>query len=409
MIVKQYVKRFESLGFGMFVHFGLYSLLGTGEWAKYMLKISDEEYYALTEKFDPKPDWAKKLAKAAKNAGCKYITLTVRHHDGFSLFDTCGLNTFDAPHAKCGRDLAKEFVDACREEGLIPFFYHTLLDWYEEHFDTDFPKYLEYLRKSIEILCTNYGKIGGFWFDGMWSKKDEDWEEDALYGTIRKYQPEAMIINNTGLIHLGELGHVELDSVTFERGKPKPLNMEGAPKYVASEMCEIFADHWAYAAEDLNYKSPAKMIEELADCRRCGSNMLMNIGPMEDGSIRPIDAAMLDLMGKWVGYYDEAIRRPRPTGIEIEGKTEDFLLKDGKNYYLFCYHLPMKADPNVAKFGADNYEERFVLPEKILSVNWMDNHEEVVFKQKGDKVTVYTAPFRYGRSLVVRVAKIICQ
>ena len=181
MIVKQYIKEFENLGLGMFVHFGLYSVLGKGEWAKFIHKIPDEEYYSIMEQFDPKKDWAKELVATAKNAGCKYITLTTRHHDGFSLYDTCGLNTLDAMHAKCGRDLVKEFVDACREQGIIPFFYHTLLDWYQESYRTDFPAYLKYLRDSVEILCTNYGKIGGLWIDGMWNKPDDDWQEDALY------------------------------------------------------------------------------------------------------------------------------------------------------------------------------------------------------------------------------------
>lgn len=283
MIIKQYIKEFEQLGFGMFVHFGLYSIIGRGEWYKDAHQVSDAEYEAYAKQFNPKQDWAIELAKTAKNAGCKYITITTHHHDGYSLFDTCGLDDYDAPHS-CGRDLIKEFVDACRTYDIIPFFYHTLLDWREKTFYTDFPDYLDYLRKSVGILCTSYGKIGGLWFDGMWSKPNDDWEEDALYGTIRKHQPEAMIINNTGLSAHGALGHIELDSVTFERGKPGAINMEGAPKYVASEMCEVFASHWGYTKEDLNFKSPAQMIRELADCRRYGSNMLINVGPMADGS-----------------------------------------------------------------------------------------------------------------------------
>ena len=277
MIIKQYIKDFENLGFGMFVHFGLYSVLGKGEWAKKLLAISDEEYYKLAEDFHPEPDWADRLVTTAKRAGCKYITLTTRHHDGYSLYDTCGLNELDAPHT-CGRDLVREFVDACRRQDIIPFFYHTLLDWHEESYRTDFKEYLKYLRKSVELLCTNYGKIGGLWFDGMWDRLEDDWEEDALYGCIRKHQPDAMIINNTGLSALGALGHIELDSVTFERGNPQPLNMDGAPKYVASEMCQVFADHWGYAKEDLNYKSPADMIRDLVLCRRYGSNLLMKRG-----------------------------------------------------------------------------------------------------------------------------------
>ncbi len=409
MIIKQYIKDFEKLGFGMFVHFGLYSILGTAEWAKHNNKIPDAIYNSLIEHFNPRADWAIELVKKAKKAGCKYITLTTRHHDGFSLFDTCGLNTYDAPHSKCARDLVREFVDACNSEGIIPFFYHTLLDWWHKDFFDDFPRYLKYLRESVEIICKNYGKIGGIWFDGMWSKPEDDWEEDALYATIRKYQPEAMIINNTGLFAHGALGHPELDSVTFERGKPGPINMEGAPKYVASEMCEVFCDHWGYAKEDLNYKSPAQMIRELADCRRYRSNMLMNIGPMGDGSIREIDQAILSLMGQWVDYFDEAIRIPAPTGIEIEGKPDDFILKRDNNYYLFCYNLPMSADPNVALFKDAQYDSRFQLTDRIETVTWMDNGEAVEFKQDGDNVTVKTVPYTYGRNLVVRVAKLVCE
>ena len=141
MIVKEYIKNFEKLGFGMFVHFGAYSVIGRGEWAKKTHNIPWDEYMKAVKVFNPKPTWAKELAQAAKDAGARYITLTTRHHDGFSLYDTKGLNDYDAPHV-CGRDLVREFVDACRAEGIIPFFYHTLLDWHEESYQTDFPKYL---------------------------------------------------------------------------------------------------------------------------------------------------------------------------------------------------------------------------------------------------------------------------
>lgn len=408
MIIKKYIQDFEKLGLGMFVHFGLYSVLGKGEWAKSCLNIPDEEYLGLPGKFNPGPDWARELAGTARRAGCKYITLTTRHHDGFSLYDTCGLNEYDAPHSACGRDLVREFVDACREQEIIPFFYHTLLDWHEESYRTDFPEYLKYLRASVEILCKNYGKIGGIWFDGMWDKPGADWEEDALYGMIRHFQPEAMIINNTGLSARGTLGHIELDSVTFERGKPQPLNFEGVPKYVASEMCEIFADHWGYAREDLAYRSPAQMICELAECRKYGSNMLLNVGPVGDGSLRPMDAAMLGIVGEWVGYYEEAIRAPRPVNIQVRNKEEDFLLKDGQNYYLFCFHLPMRADANVAQNEEADFSDLFELSEQIRAISWMDNGEAVDFEQEGSSVTVHTVPYCYGRNLVVRVAKIEC-
>lgn len=407
MIVKQYIKNFEKLGFGMFVHFGIYSMLGKGEWAKNYLKIPDHDYDLLRQKFIPKKEWTDELVTTAKNAGCKYITLTMRHHDGFSLYDTCGLNKYDAPHG-CGRDLAQEFVVACRKQDIVPFFYHTLLDWHETSYQTDFPEYLKYLRASVELLCRNYGKIGGLWFDGMWDKPDADWEEGALYATIRKYQPEAMIINNTGLAERGKLGNIELDSVTFERGKPQPINLEDSPKYIASEMCQVFGDHWGYAEDDLNYKSTATIIEDLAACRRYGSNLLLNVGPTGNGTLRLLDRAMLETVGKWVAYNDEAIRAPRPTEIEIENKPKDFMLKNEETYYLFVHDLPMIADPNVALNREADYVEKFRFDQKIRDVRWLDNGQLVAFSQNGDQTVINTEPFRYGENLVVRVAKIKC-
>ena len=405
MIVKQYIKDFENLGFGLFVHYGIYSLLGKGEWVKEHRNMDADEYYDLANQFEPAADWAEQLALAAKQAGCKYITLTARHHDGYSLFDTCGLNTLDAPHS-CGRDLVREFVDACRKYEIKPFFYHTLIDWHEETYKSDFKEYLKYLRKSVEILCTKYGKIGGFWFDGMVKRPNDDWEQDALYQCIRKYQPDAMIINNTGIRDQGKLGHIEIDSVTFERGKPRQINLEGSPKYVASEMCEIFANHWGYAKEDFNFKSPADLIRELALCRRFGTNFLMNVGPTEDGTIRKLDAAMLELIGQWVAIHKEAIYEPSPSHIEVENKPDDFILVKDKDYYLFCNGLPMKANPDVEIQKDTSYKDIFKLDKKIKRITWLDNGVELDFEQNGEDVLVKTAPFQYGRQLVVRIAKI---
>ena len=205
-IAADYIKNFEQLGFGMFVHFGLYSKLRSSEWTFHLHKRNMDEYSKLIETFDVKADAIKDLVALAKKSGCKYITLTTRHHEGFSLYDTKGLNDFDALHSSTGRDLIKEFVDECRKEDILPVFYHTTLDWYNKDFENDFDAYLENLKKSVEILCTNYGKIGGLWFDGNWAKPDADWKENELYAMIRRLQPEAMIVNNTGLEARGAVG-----------------------------------------------------------------------------------------------------------------------------------------------------------------------------------------------------------
>lgn len=406
MIIEKRIKQFEALAFGMFVHFGLYSVHAKGEWA-YNRNITPEDYAKLFDLFDPDPDWAEELVQTAKQAGCKYITLTARHHDGFSLYDTCGLTDYDAPHSAAGRDLVREFVDACHRHGLVPLFYHTLLDWHVPSYKENFPEYLKYLRASVEILCKNYGKIGGFWFDGTWDKKDADWEEDAMYSLIRSYQPDAMIINNTGLSALGELGHIELDSVTFERGRPRPINLEGSPKYIASEMCQVFANHWGYAKRDFNFKSLSEIIEDLCSCRRYGANYLLNVGPMGNGRLRPLDRAMLQTLGEWVDIHAEALYQPRPTDIAVDGKERNFILKGDGCYYLFAHGLDMKGDVNVELIKAmPDYNNVFRLADKIKSVKWIDNGEELPFTQEGDRVTVVTTPQRYGEQLVVKIAKI---
>lgn len=402
MIIKQHIKEFEAMGLGMFVHFGIYSVLGKGEWAKFILKIPNDAYEALAERFCPHPDWAKELVAAAKSAGAKYITITSRHHDGYSLYDTQGLTDFDSMHY-FGRDYIREFVDACRAEGLIPFFYHTLVDWHVPEYHNDFKAYLRYLRASVEKLCTNYGKIGGLWFDGTWDKRDADWEEDELYSMIRSHQPDAMIINNTGMDALGALGHIELDSVTFERGRPKPINMPGAPKYIASEMCQVMNEHWGYAALDLNYSSMKEIIGEFVACRRYGANYLLNVGPKGDGRLKTIDKGILEELGKWVFLNEEAVRKPRPTEITVDGYDSDFILEGNDALYLFVTDLP------TINMTPEGSARKFMLDRKIKAVHWLDSNEPLPFSQENGIAQIHALPFSYGTNLTARVAKIITE
>lgn len=392
----EYIENFKKMGFGMFNHFGLYSILGKGEWVLAQGKIDHAKYNELTRKFKVKKDWAKQLVKTAKAAGCRYITLTTRHHDGFSLYDVKGLNDFDAPHSACGRDLIREFVDECNKEGIVPFFYHTLLDWYNPDYKNDFPKYIDYLVKSIEILCTQYGKIGGFWFDGMWDKPNDDWQEDRIYGTIRKYQPEAMIINNTGLNECGKTGHREIDSVTFERGKA--FFVDTSEKPLAGEVCEALTDHWGYAKEDICVKSPKELVEMLIDCRKFNCNLLLNTGLMGNGLIPDGEKANLLAVGKWIkvnkGFIYDVV------SAHIEAENAD-VLTDGKYYYAVIKKVPMSADPNVANM-ADNRTVTIKTDKKVVSAKWLDNGKSV----KGPKKNSFPVePFAYGYSYGARVAR----
>ncbi len=401
----KYIADFEKLGLGMFVHWGLYSQLGEGEWTFKLHKRSMEEYRKLADSFTAEDFDADALVLTAKRAGCRYVTLTTRHHEGFSLYDTCGLSTFDALHTPAGRDLVREFVEACRRHDIVPFFYHTTLDWYRPDFEQDFDAYLEYLRKSVELLCRNYGKIGGLWFDGNWSKPDADWKLDDLYGTIRKYQPEAMIINNTGLAAGGEIIHPEIDAVTFEQGRPTPMKREGMSKYVAAEMCHTLNDHWGIGQNDFNYKSPCEVIENLCACRKVGANYLLNVGPTAQGGMDPFQGALMGVLGKWMALYGEAIYNGKPHSARCMNK-KNFALKADGYLYFFIHDLKRTGSPHVTPEGRYCGGIAFnLVSERITQIEWMDNGEKLNFSQNEDFLSFFATGFPYGMSTCVRVAR----
>ena len=392
-IDRSYVKDFEKLGFGLFVHFGLYSVNAKGEWSYHLHKIPQEKYEKLIPKFKITKNWAKNLVKTAKSTGCKYITLTTRHHDGFSLYDTKGLSDYGVMNSPTKRDLIKEFVDECNANGIVPFFYHTLLDWHNEYYKTDFKKYIDYLISSVEILCTNYGKIGGIWFDGMWDKPNEDWQEDRLYQTIRKHQPTAMIINNTGLSALGKVGHPELDSVTFERGNP--CFVDNSDRHRAGEMCQVLNDHWGYCKNDCNFKSVKELVSNLIDCRKFNCNFLINTGLKGNGEINLTDKALLGEIGKFVKANKGFIYDIKSCEITAENAV---ILKDSNYYYAVINDVNMTADENVQ---LSSIEREVKVNADIKNAVWLDNGKRIKLKKNTFKVE----PFKYGTSYGLRIAR----
>lgn len=393
-----YVERFKTLGVGMFVHFGLYSVAGKGEWYKYQYKVTDVEYQKLMSKFKVHKNWAKELVKVAKSMGAKYINIGTRHHDGFSLYDTKGLNEYDSIHTPTGRDLIREFVEECNKEGIVPFFYHTLLDWYNPDYNDNFPSYIDYLVKSIEILCTSYGKIGGIWFDGMWDKPNADWQEDRIYATIRKYQPEAMIINNTGLIQLGKIGHFELDGVTFERGKTFSVDNSDRPR--AGEMCQVLNDNWGYAKDDCNYKSVKEILENLVDCRVCGCNFLLNVAPKLSGIIKNFDKEFVGEVGKWIKTNKNFIYEAKPvTDVTADGAD---ILFDGKYYYAIIKDMTMAGDPHVALYAEGEKGCIKINSEKrATKAEWLDSGKRVKIRNN----SFIAEAFPYGVNHIIRVLR----
>ena len=395
-----YIDRFEHLGMGMFVHFGLYSVIGKGEWYRAVYNIDQEKYEKTTEKFKVNKNWAKEIVTTARKAGAKYITLTTRHHDGFSLYDTCGLSEFDALHSPTKRDLVREFVDECNKQGIVPFFYHTLLDWHHPTYESDFKNYLEYLRESVKILCTKYGKIGGLWFDGSWSRPNiDDWEFDKLYAVIRKYQPEAMIINNTGLVGEGEISHPEIDSVTFERGHPFEVNAHG--KEIAGEMCDGINDHWGCATDDIACKPASYLIESLVNCRVNNCNYLINTGPLANGMLNPIEKYTLLNLGRWIKRNKNFIYNVKKA--DITATLGDLLVGEDGYYYLVNHGVPMSVNANVTHMH-DKDILTINTDRKVANAKWLDNNKPAI-KVKGKKNTFEATPFPYGSALCSRVLR----
>lgn len=404
------IRRFEDQAFGLFLHYGLYSLTGRGEWVQFHEEIPPEEYRRLAGRFTAEAFDGRSLARLARESGMRYACLTTRHHEGFSLYDTRGLSDFDVMRTPCGRDLVADFVEGCRAEGIAPFLYHTTLDWsWNSHRcdAPDFRRYLAYLRDSVEVLCRNYGPIAGLWFDGNWSRKDWDWEEDALYGLIRRWQPEAMIINNTGLGARGQVGHAELDTVTFEQGLPADAERPAQGKYLAREMCKTLNRHWGLARADFAYLGSREAIELLCACRKVGANLLLNVGPEADGSLGAYEAALLRKMGAWIEHQRPPIYRGRPAGAAGAGK--DFLLREDGRLFFFVHDLPRRGSKHVVQGdGRMGWRALPGLTAPPRRARWRDDGTEMAIRPSPEGVgfEVECLGYPYGVNAVVRVAEL---
>ncbi len=291
----------------------------------------------------------------------------------------------------------------------MPFFYHTLLDWQwqtRECNQARFNEYLEYLRSSVEVLCTQYGPIGGLWFDGTWSRQ-ADWQEDQLYATIRKHQGEAIIVNNTGLEARGKVGHPEIDSTTFEQGLPELPDRSNAAKHLAAEMCQTFNAHWGIGADDFLYISPRDIIANLCLCRKVGANYLLNVGPTAQGAIPEYETAALRRAGQWVAMHERAIRNGRLTAYQCDGR--DFILAAGDKLYYFAFDLGRLGHANVTVYGGKEGPRPIQgLDRRIGGARWMDSGELLDIVQDTDTglAAINTTGYPYGTNMVVRVAEL---
>ncbi|MBI1317484.1 MAG: alpha-L-fucosidase [Candidatus Hydrogenedens sp.] len=310
---------FRDARFGLFVHWGVYSLLGKGEWVMNNDKIALDEYEQLPGQFNPTEFDADAWCALAKSAGMRYITVTSKHHDGFAMFDSAHTDYDIVDATPFGRDPMKELADACARHGLKLFFYHSHLDWHHPDY---FPRgktgahagrpesgewndYLDFMDAQLTELLTNYGPIAGIWFDGWWDKPDADWRLDQTYGLIHRLQPAALVGNNHhGAPFPGE------DFQMFERGLPggDPFNKSAAvSETLPLEMCETINGSWGYNQTDGAHKTVEELIELLVRAAGSDANLLLNVGPKPDGSISGIQRLRLKKVGAWLDKYGDSI------------------------------------------------------------------------------------------------------
>src|SRR6516164_273193 len=313
--------------FGMFIHWGVYSVYGRHEWVMEMEGIPASEYEKTAKLFTPKPNAARDWARLAKRAGMKYMVMTTKHHEGFCLFDTKTTN-YCAPKQGPGRDLVKEYVEAARGEGLRVGFYYSLMDWH--HPDgarcaTDEvarQRFVEYTHGLIRELMTNYGKIDVLWYDVHWPLTAEQWQSERMNKMVFELQPDIIVNNRNGLPG---------DFATPEQ------RIEAA-KSGAWESCMTLNDSWGYQRSDDNWKSSRQSIRNLISCMRDEGNYLLNIGPRADGSIPEESVRVLSEVGQWLARNGESIY-PTET-CQVRRSNYASFTRKGNTLYMHVHYWP---------------------------------------------------------------------
>ena len=337
--------------FGMFIHWGLYALPARHEWVKNQEKTPEEKYDQYFKYFNPDLYDPKEWARAAKNAGMKYVVLTSKHHEGFCLFDS-QYTDYKATNTPCGKDLIKEYVEAFRAEGLRVGFYYSLLDWHHPDFTIDryhprrddknreelnkgrdMKKYAEYMRNQVTELLTNYGKIDILWFDFSYEDKGkDDWEAEKLIATARALQPDLIIDNRT---------EIEQDLWTPEQVQPREWVRDDAGNLVVWELCQTFSGSWGYHREEASWLSPEMLVRMLVNTVSCGGNLLLNVGPTARGYFDERAVAALEAIGGWMKYNSRSIYGC--TQSEFKAPPDVRYTQNGNRLYVHLCAYPFRC------------------------------------------------------------------
>ena len=310
---------FRDAKLGMFVHWGVYSLLGQGEWVMQNRSIPVDRYEWLASTFNPVKFDAHEWVSLAKAAGARYITITARHHDGFSMFATQATRYDIVDWTPFHRDPMAELAAECRKQGIKLFFYYSQLDWHHPDYyprgntgkatgrpeSGDWNRYLDFMDTQLTELLTNYGPLGGIWFDGMWDKPDADWRLARTYALIHRLQPSALIVPNH---HKAPLP--DEDVQTFEQDLPGANTAGWNTSEIGTlplETSLTMNDSWGFNITDQKFKSTRQLVSYLVRAAGAGANLLLNIGPRPDGTIQPEAVERLHELGAWLGMYGASI------------------------------------------------------------------------------------------------------
>jgi alpha-L-fucosidase len=398
---------FSNDRFGLFIHWGPFSIPGAGEWVMNNRNITVKNYRRLMDFFNPIDFNAAEWVSMAKNAGMKYITLITRHHDGFSMWDTkySDFNIMNTPYKK---DVVKLIADECHKQGIQLFLYYSLLDWGREDYPHetgrtgqhsgrtgkgDYASYLQFMKNQLTELLTNYGEIAGIWFDGHWDQTPPegsanrasriDWHYDEIYGLIHKLQPQCLIGNNHHLTPFpGE------DFQMFEKDLPgqnnSGLSYQEPSKQLPLETCETMNNSWGFNITDTSYKSVEELIHYLVNAAGRNANFLLNVGPMPNGKIQQEFVDTLQQIGKWLKDYGQTIYNTKGNIIA----PQKWGVVTGKNKTLYVHIMEIPSQQPYIFIPE--------LKEKIISASSFSGKNKISFKQLPEGVFIYTNGLQHG-------------
>lgn len=308
---------FRDAKFGVFVHWGPYSVIGRHEWARHKFQIPQAEYDKFARQFNPVKFNAAEWTGLFRSAGAKYVVVTSKHHDGFSLYRS-GVSGYDMEITPYAGDPLKQLAEAAQRSGLRLGFYHSIMDWKHpdyrplrawEHPKTfeeggDMPRYLEYMKTQLRELLTNYGDVATIWFDGEWEHKPEEINADGIYDFIRSLQPNTLINDRLYNRRPGN----KADFGTPEQFVPATsLTGPGGQPALWESCVTINADSWGYNKYETEFKTDRELIRMLIETVSKGGNLLLNVGPRPDGTIQPEFVERLQSIGRWMDVNSEAI------------------------------------------------------------------------------------------------------